>query len=198
MAVFVEVFMDFGNILDQWDKMNKEKENKKKTAEGNKPRKRLANAPTLEKEETEDDFVQEDCVSQVNPMDVWLRRYGVIDKDAANERAMKKELSQDREYLKKLPPDAKIDLHGLTRDEAWSKLDSFINDCCRRGVKKILIVHGKGNHSENPGGVETGNVSVLSAMVRTFVECDNRLGASGHPDKKLGGSGATWAIIKRK
>jgi DNA-nicking Smr family endonuclease len=34
-------------------------------------------------------------------------------------------------------------------------------------------------------------------MVREFIECDKRLGASGHPDARLGGSGATWVAIKR-
>lgn len=89
-----------------------------------------------------------------------------------------------------MPIGAKIDLHGLTREEAWSRLDGFIRECSRRNIKKVLIVHGKGNHCEN-------QVSVLSSMVRTFIEVDDRLGASGHPDKKLGGTGATWVIIKK-
>jgi len=55
-----------------------------------------------------------------------------------------------------------------------------------------LIVHGKGHHSK-----ERVDVSVLSSMVRTFIELDRRLGASGHPDKRLGGDGATWVIIKK-
>ena len=125
-------------------------------------------------------------------MDLWLRRYGVVDKDSLARETEERERSQNREYLKKLPIGAKIDLHGLTRDEAWERLDTFIGDCSRRGIQKVLIVHGKGHHSK-----EQSDVSVLSAMVRTFVELDRRLGASGHPDKKLGGSGATWVIIKK-
>lgn len=92
-----------------------------------------------------------------------------------------------------MPICARIDLHGLTRNEAWARLDNFVSDCCRRGLKKILIVHGKGSHSK-----EKSDVSILSAMVRNFIELDSRLGASGHPDKKLGGSGATWVIIKNE
>ena len=135
---------------------------------------------------------EEPELPRVNPMDLWLRRYGVVDKDSLAQEVAERERSQNREYLKKLPFGAKIDLHGLTRDEAWERLDAFIGDCSRRGIQKVLIVHGKGHHAK-----EKADVSILSAMVRTFVELDRRLGASGHPDKKLGGNGATWVIIKK-
>ena len=197
--------MDFGDILNQWDDLCRQEEAEKKAkARGtNKPRPRLPNAPRLEKTESSKTLVienqwadsepeEETELPSVNPMDLWLRRYGVVDKDSLAQEVAERERGQNREYLKKLPFGAKIDLHGLTRDEAWERLDAFIGDCSRRGIQKVLIVHGKGHHSK-----EKSDVSILSAMVRTFVELDRRLGASGHPDKKLGGNGATWVIIKK-
>ena len=197
--------MDFGDILNQWDQLcSKEAAERKERARGtNKPRPRLPNAPRLEKsgdahgrspeiEQIDCESEDETALPRVNPMDLWLRRYGVVDKDSLAKEVEERERGQNREYLKKLPCGAKIDLHGLTRDEAWERLDAFIGDCSRRGIKKVLIVHGKGHHSK-----EQSDVSILSAMVRTFVELDRRLGASGHPDKKLGGNGATWVIIKK-
>lgn len=197
--------MDFGDILNQWDDLCRQEEAEKKAkARGtNKPRPRLPNAPRLEKTESSKTLViepqwadseqeEEPELPRVNPMDLWLRRYGVVDKDSLAQEVAERERSQNREYLKKLPFGAKIDLHGLTRDEAWERLDAFIGDCSRRGIQKVLIVHGKGHHAK-----EKADVSILSAMVRTFVELDRRLGASGHPDKKLGGNGATWVIIKK-
>lgn len=197
--------MDFGDILNQWDDLCRQEEAEKKAkARGtNKPRPRLPNAPRLEKTESSKTLVietqwadsepeEETELPSVNPMDLWLRRYGVVDKDSLAQEVAERERGQNREYLKKLPFGAKIDLHGLTRDEAWERLDAFIGDCSRRGIQKVLIVHGKGHHSR-----EKSDVSILSAMVRTFVELDRRLGASGHPDKKLGGNGATWVIIKK-
>lgn len=195
--------MDFGDILNQWDQLcSKEEAERKEKARGtNKPRPRLPNAPRLEKnagdqsleiEEIDIETEDENALPRVNPMDLWLRRYGVVDKDSLAKEVEERERGQNREYLKKLPCGAKIDLHGLTRDEAWERLDTFIGDCSRRGIKKVLIVHGKGHHSK-----EQADVSILSSMVRTFVELDRRLGASGHPDKKLGGNGATWVIIKK-
>ena len=197
--------MDFGDILNQWDDLCRQEEAEKKAkARGtNKPRPRLPNAPRLEKTESSKTLVietqwadseqeEEPELPRVNPMDLWLRRYGVVDKDSLAQEVAERERGQNREYLKKLPFGAKIDLHGLTRDEAWERLDAFIGDCSRRGIQKVLIVHGKGHHSK-----EKSDVSILSAMVRTFVELDRRLGASGHPDKKLGGNGSTWVIIKK-
>jgi DNA-nicking Smr family endonuclease len=205
--------MDFGEILNQWDELcRQEAAEKKAQARGtNQPRPRLPNAPSLMKDEssekelcsagstskggskkTPSSKVHAPELPRVNPMDLWLRRYGVVDKDSLAQEVAEREKSQNREYLKKLPYGAKIDLHGLTRDEAWERLDAFIGDCSRRGIQKVLIIHGKGHHAK-----EKTDISILSAMVRTFVELDRRLGASGHPDKKLGGNGATWVIIKK-
>lgn len=198
--------MDFGDILNQWDELCAQEERTRKGGD-NKPRQRLPNAPRVEKSEGQDRGMQtvqntrsgkssstqaKDALSQVNPMELWLRRHGVVDKDALAQEAEERERNQSREYLKKLPIGARIDLHDLTRDEAWERLDSFVADCSRRGIQKVLIVHGKGHHSK-----ERSDVSILSAVVRTFIELDRRLGASGHPDKRLGGSGATWVIIKK-
>jgi DNA-nicking Smr family endonuclease len=91
--------------------------------------------------------------------------------------------------LKTMRPEASIDLHGMTRDEAWTALENFVNLCCSQDLRKILIVHGKGNHP--------GSDAALYKMVRGFIECDKRLGASGHPDARRGGSGATWVAIKK-
>ena len=59
-----------------------------------------------------------------------------------------------------------------------------------RGLKKVLIVHGKGIHTH-------GNDPVLGELVRKFIERDKRCGTSGHPKMKSeGGTGVTWVILK--
>ena len=42
-----------------------------------------------------------------------------------------------------------LDLHGLTVDEAHELLASFLNQCLRRGLRCVRIVHGKGLRSKN-------------------------------------------------
>ena len=100
-----EVYMDFGDILEQW-----EASTNKKTKDQNKPRKRLPNAPRLQREEKglaiEDQLPEEECetrktyqsAEKSNPMHIWLRRYGVIDKDSLAEAVEEQEKSQDREH----------------------------------------------------------------------------------------------------
>ena len=121
-------------------------------------------------------------------MELWLRRYGVQDKDKQEEERIKKEESEQHDLIYNMQPEASLDLHGLTRDEAWERLELFITECKRRGLRKVLLIHGKGNHSQE--------APVLESTVRTFVERDPRLGAFGHPPKKDGGKGATWVIIR--
>jgi len=194
--------MDFGDILNQWDGIQKDE--KKKSREKSKVPQishKMANAPTVEEKEarkrakaaaegrTYEAQMEEDAKKTINPMELWLRRYGVTDKDKAADEYEQRTKMESREYLRTMRPEARIDLHGLTRDEAWSRLTSFVNDCIRRDYKKILIIHGKGNHSH-------GSDPVLGPMVKTFIEQNKNLGSSGHPDRNMGGSGATWVIIK--
>jgi DNA-nicking Smr family endonuclease len=89
---------------------------------------------------------------------------------------------------KRLPHQAAIDLHGKTKEETVEALGRFILSCKTRGFRKVLIIHGKGLHSDSEG--------VLQKTVQDFIATDPRLGAWGHPGIKDGGSGATWVLIK--
>ena len=107
-----------------------------------------------------------------------------------NRQDLLKNREKDRNYLISMTPEARIDLHGLHQDEAYERLNNFIADCKARGLRKVLIVHGKGIHTH-------GSDPVLGELVRKFIEQDKRCGTSGHPKTKYeGGSGATWVIIK--
>ncbi|MDR1178184.1 MAG: Smr/MutS family protein [Spirochaetaceae bacterium] len=102
-------------------------------------------------------------------------------------------------------PDAVLDLHGLTRDEAWQSLDLFFEDAGNRGFEKVLIVHGKGNHAEEKDGwgpsakvlPSTGSAP-LKLLVKTFIDHCPLAGESGYNPARQGGSGATWVLIKKR
>ncbi len=164
--------MDFGDILEQW-----EKGEKKSQKTHNAPNKK-ANAPQ-KKQKTE---------PQINDMNRWLNRYGVVDKDSLVKDYSMSKAVHSHTAAKNIPVDATIDLHNFTQEEAWSQLDFFVKTCKQKGLKKILIVHGKGTHSDGD--------PVLGRLVRLFIEQSSMLGASGHPKAALGGSGATWVMIK--
>lgn len=187
--------MDMNDILNQWDKMQSDKIKKQKESGKNQVSHKKANAPTPEEKAAaaEKDFeakIREENSKQINPMEMWLRRYGTIDKDKIAEEAAEIEKESDRNYLINMQPEARLDLHGLHQDEAEQKLNDFITECRRRGLKKVIIIHGKGNHTK-------GTDPVLGKLVRSFIEKDSRCGMSGHPKTKYdGGSGATWVILK--
>lgn len=190
--------MDFGDILDQWENYEKNQARKQKESGKNQVSRKKANAPTKEEKELEKarkearegyDFLKE-REKKINPTELWLRRYGTLDKDAMEEESREREKFQSRSYISRMKCDSRIDLHGLTRDEAWTRLDAFVGDCESRGFKKIMIVHGKGIHTK-------GTDPVLGEMVRKFIEVDKRLGTSGHPESSQGGKGSTWVILKK-
>jgi len=183
--------MDFQDILNQWDNSQK----KKPAPKGPQVSHKKANAPTKEEKEarrqgyTYEQIMEMDSKKQRNPMEIWLQRHGTVDKDKISDEQERNKKLNNLEYLKSISPEATLDLHQLTRDEAWERMNSFVTDCVRRGFRKIMFIHGKGLHSN-------GSDPVLGQAVKLFIEQDKRLGTSGHPDRNHGGNGATWVIIK--
>ena len=178
--------MDFGDILEQWDEMQKNAAKQKKGAAQVSHKK--ANAPSAE-EKAAAALCGNSNEPRINAQELWMRRYGIVDKDALEEHTEARERFKSRKELERMNCDEKLDLHGCTQDEAYLRLESFVTDCERRKLKKILIVHGKGIHTR-------GTDPVLASLVKKFIEQDKRLGSSGHPDLSGGGSGATWVILK--
>ena len=188
--------MDMGEILSQWDELkarNARQQNESRKVQG--PGKK-ANAPEKKSAAQKsavsiEDGIHEENSRQINPMEMWLRRYGTIDKDKIAQESEERTKMRSHSYLVNMKSEAVLDLHGLHQDEVDQRLDAFVTDCCRRKIKKILIIHGKGIHT-------TGGAPVLGKMVRDFIERDKRCGMSGHPKKQNqeGGSGATWVILK--
>jgi DNA-nicking Smr family endonuclease len=118
----------------------------------------------------------------------WDRRSAepVYDKDA--ETAAGVSAPERRRRLLRKKPDAVIDLHGLTKDEAWTAMEDFFRHARDQNFDKLLIIHGKGNHS--------GGESVLRQTTREFIERCPFAGESGHEKVPAGGNGATWVLLK--
>lgn len=173
--------MDFGDILDQWERRTAKAAGKKAMqAEGRTEQKREEPGPAAGAEE------------KVDPLTAWLRIRGVQDKDRESPEPdlSDTELRQrERRRLMNKEPDAVLDLHGLTRDEAWDQLDLFFAQARSRGAEKVLIIHGKGNHSEGE--------AVLKRTTKLFIERCPFAGQHGHPLAAGGGSGATWVLLKK-
>lgn len=84
-----------------------------------------------------------------------------------------------------IEPEAVIDLHGLASEQAGRELGRFVRDSHHRGRRLLLVVHGKGNHSEGGLGVliervlQTLTEGAAAPLVDAFVTAPARLGGTG-------------------
>lgn len=118
----------------------------------------------------------------------WLDKYAP-DKHDLKEKSTKVRRKELLTGYKKLPVEEEIDLHGYTADEAIRILDNFIDSMQKRHVKKILVIHGKGLHSQGGDGI-------LKHEVKRYLERSGKCGAFGHPKSSQGGSGALWVVLR--
>jgi DNA-nicking Smr family endonuclease len=120
----------------------------------------------------------------------WENKYGVYDKDADAADTNGREASAERRRrLRAKKPDGVIDIHGMTQKEAAAALENFFENSRREGYEKILVIHGKGNHSAGD--------AILKTFTRNFIERCPFAGESGYSDAAGGGSGATWVLLKK-
>ena len=125
-----------------------------------------------------------------NIMNEWLDQHGIENKEDVYKPHTAVKKAQNRAGLKKLPCQRTLDLHGLTAKEALSLLDHFISECRRDSVRKILIIHGKGIHSQKE--------PVLKDEVLEYLRSNSFIGEIGTPGRAEGGSGASWAVIRQR
>ncbi|MBT3358029.1 MAG: DNA mismatch repair protein MutS [Rhodospirillales bacterium] len=93
----------------------------------------------------------------------------------------------------KMPIEGRIDLHGLTQEEAYRALSSFLAGSQRAGRRCVLVVTGKG---ARPGG----GTGVLRANVPHWLNQPPnraRVITFSHAIQKDGGSGALYVLLRR-
>lgn len=91
--------------------------------------------------------------------------------------------------------EARLDLHGMTQDEAQTALGRFLQRCYERGQRSVLVITGQGRNKENqPDGI-------LRRRVPEWL----KTGAAGeivlrsYPARpKDGGAGARYVLLRRK
>ena len=121
----------------------------------------------------------------------WLERHPPAPeagREAGREEAYGPSPAERAAELRRLKPEATLDLHGLRAEEVAPALERFLSASRRQGLRKVLIIHGKGKHSVG--------APVLSGLVRGHLERSRHAGASGPADRSLGGSGAVWVALR--
>ena len=100
----------------------------------------------------------------------------------------------------KLKPEARIDLHGMTLNQAYPRLIGFISDAHAAGKRLVLVITGKGKGRDDGGPIPTPTGILrhhvpgwlrsppLSAMVLEVTESHIR----------HGGGGALYVYLRRR
>ena len=95
-----------------------------------------------------------------------------------------------------------IDLHGYTLNEANKTIENFINKAFSENINKLIIVTGKGLHSENEKDPYVSkDLGILKYSVPEFISNNKKLNEmiNDIQDAKLedGGSGAFYIYLKK-
>ena len=95
-----------------------------------------------------------------------------------------------------------IDLHGYTLDEANKTIENFINKAFSENINKLIIVTGKGLHSENEKDPYVSkDLGILKYSVPEFINSNDSLMKMINEitNAKLedGGGGAFYIFLKK-
>ena len=137
--------------------------------------------------------------SNIDPKWDFSNIYGVWESKNNEEKLIEEKKNTEKKenkgisisYLRSMSPQDELDLHGYTSDIATLKVSEFLRDSRDKGYKKVSIITGKGNHSEN-------GKSVIKELVLDEIKYSNIVREAYHPKAVHGGSGAIWVIFKSK
>lgn len=128
--------------------------------------------------------------------EVFLEAVGSVGKvfkdewpeDVSAKQAVPRRMKQvERGQLK---PEAELDLHGLTIDEACSKARFFLQNAIHQGFQTALIITGKGLHSSDGPVLRQAVEKLLDQQREQVIEW-------GVAPRRYGGDGALVVFLRR-
>jgi DNA-nicking Smr family endonuclease len=97
----------------------------------------------------------------------------------------------DRVRKGEIPIDGRIDLHGMTQDNAHAALDRFVRQAWKDGQRMLLVITGKGNLGE--GVLRRGVPRWLASG-----EHAARILKVSSAQPRHGGEGAFYVLLRRQ
>ncbi len=92
----------------------------------------------------------------------------------------------------RLPIEGRVDLHGMTQEEAYSLLYSFLNRAHAGGVRYVLVITGKGSSSGGDGVLRRSVPAWLSTPAFRHL-----VSSHDHAARHHGGAGALYVRLRR-
>ena len=97
----------------------------------------------------------------------------------------------------KLPPEARIDLHGMTLAEAHPRLLRFIETSHARNLRLVLVITGKGRPGSDEGPIPS-RPGVLRRQVPHWLQPHPAVLQISQASRKHGGAGALYVYLRRR
>ena len=96
-----------------------------------------------------------------------------------------------------------IDLHGFNLEQANTKIEKIINDSYQNGISKIIVVTGKGLHSNvEKDPYVSKDLSILKYSVPEYIKNNSELMKKiieiKNAEIEDGGAGAFYIFLKKK
>ena len=115
------------------------------------------------------------------------------------EKLQNKDINSKKIYRQKVKS---IDLHGHTLEQANKEIEKFIIKSYQTGINKLIIVTGKGLHSQNEKNPYVSkDLSILKYSVPEYIKNNKSLMKMIYDirDAKIedGGSGAFYIYLKK-
>ena len=119
---------------------------------------------------------------------------------SSNEKVIDKDFKSQKKNLLKV---RSIDLHGYTLEQANNAIEQFILKAFEEGVSKLIVVTGKGIHSNvEKDPYVSKDLSILKYSVPEFINNNQNLMKviNDIQDATIedGGSGAFYVLLKKK
>ena len=108
----------------------------------------------------------------------------------------------DKKFKKKINQTRSLDLHGFTLEAANKIVEKFIRESYDQGIGKLIIITGKGLHSQNESNpFVSKDLSILKYSVPEFISKNEELMKIIFEitDAKIedGGSGSFYVYLKK-
>lgn len=92
----------------------------------------------------------------------------------------------------RLPIEGRVDLHGMTQDEAYALLLSFLGRAHAQGIRYVLVITGKGSSSKGEGVLRRAVPAWLTTPPFRLLVSSHDAAARHH-----GGGGAIYVRLRK-